>query len=173
MTFKLNIEKVYGGYILTVERPDCVERRVVGICDPILSNHGILNIMDKAVGCTILDKISFTTENKHVVLNIECYGDVVQDDVESTSNKPEWREEDEKMFEKISDMLYEGYKTSESKMIWDEIRKWVKSHLHHPTWQPTEEQMKELHTMVCECRPADTQLLSDIYWGLKSQIDEL
>ena len=131
MTFKLNIEKVYGGYILTIERPDGVERRVIGIGAPILSNQGILNIMNKAVGCTILDKICFTTENKHVVMNIECYGDVAGDS--ETADAP----------------------------------------CQKPQWRPTEEQMKELYTMVCECRPADTQLLSDIYWGLKSQIDGL
>lgn len=39
-----------------------------------------------------------------------------------------------------------------------------------PRWKPTEEQMADLYTMFCECRPADQQLLQDIYYGLKSNM---
>jgi hypothetical protein len=122
MTFKLIIEKVTGGYILTTESTDGVERGVIGIADPVLDSLGVFNIIEKAVGYTILNKIDFKTTDKHVVLNVECYGDVAQDGVETCN----------------------------------------------PHWKPSEEQMQELYKMVCECRPADTQLLSDIYWGLKS-----
>ena len=35
------------------------------------------------------------------------------------------------------------------------------------TWKPSDEQMADLWNMLCECRPADHQLLQDIYYGLK------
>lgn len=131
MKFKLKIEKVIGGYILTVEKPDGVERSVIGLDQPILTTYGVINHLDKAVGYTILNMIDFKPTDNHVVLNIESYGDVEQDGVEPPSEASEWSLED-----------YE--------------------------WKPTEDQMQELYKMVCECRPADQQLLQDLYYGLRS-----
>lgn len=39
-------------------------------------------------------------------------------------------------------------------------------------WKPSDEQMADLWNMLCECRPADHQLLQDIYYGLKRLREE-
>ena len=39
-------------------------------------------------------------------------------------------------------------------------------------WKPSDEQMTDLWNMLCECRPADHQLLQDIYYGLKKLREE-
>lgn len=72
MKFKLKIEKVIGGYILTVEKPDCEERIVVGFDQPILTTHDVINRLDKAVGYTILHNINFKSENDLVLLDVDC-----------------------------------------------------------------------------------------------------
>ncbi len=35
-------------------------------------------------------------------------------------------------------------------------------------WKPSDEQMADLYTMVCECRATDRQLLQDLYYGLRA-----
>lgn len=109
MTFKLNIERVYGGYILTIERPDGVERRVVGIESPFSNDLENLRRMDLAIGTTILSKVGFKLEDKHFVLNIESYGDVEQDGVEPSSEASECNLEDH---ERYSTPFLNGRKTS-------------------------------------------------------------
>lgn len=44
----------------------------------------------------------------------------------------------------------------------------IKSLQPRYAWLPSDKQIQELYNMVCNCRPADTQLLQDIYYGLKS-----
>ena len=49
---------------------------------------------------------------------------------------------------------------------------WLKSLKPQNTWKPSDEQMADLWNMLCECRPADHQLLQDIYYGLKKLREE-
>lgn len=163
MTFTLNIEKVCGGYILTIESPDSVERIVVGLERPFVNDLENLRRMNLAIGTTILSKAGFKWEDKNFVLNIGCYGDVEQDGVEPSSEASEWSPEDYERY--ISCLQRLGCPEQPENIN----TKWFKEHCHYRAqWKPTEAQMQALYKMVCECRPADQQLLQDLYYGLRS-----
>ena len=78
----------------------------------------------------------------------------------------EWNDEDLQMLNlvlmSLSGFVYFAGKPAK------EVSDWLKSLRPQKQWKPTEEQMKQLYTMVCECRPADQQLLQDLYFGLKT-----
>lgn len=169
MKFKLIIEKVIGGYILTTESTDGVERGVIGIDNPILNSLGALNLIEKAVGYNILNKIDFKTTDKEVILNLEVEGECVEQ-----SNMPKCSDDYENIKKELSEFLdtlwHLGKDTDLDRWSKSDCSKWLNwvEHCSKPHWKPDETQMQELYKMLCECRPADTQLLSDIYWGLKS-----
>ena len=66
--------------------------------------------------------------------------------------KQEWSEEDEKMWTIISDLLWDGYKLSDKKVSWDDIRDWIKpkieSIIPQNTWKPSDEQIETLSHMI-------------------------
>lgn len=100
-------------------------------------------------------------------------------EVDACEPKPsEWSEKDEKMLrDTIRNYVYmseERRKEIKVPAIREadatadkEIVSWLQSLRPQSRWKPSEEQMKELYDMVCECRSADQQLLQDIYFGLK------
>ena len=85
--------------------------------------------------------------------------------------KQERSEEDEKMLNNIIKDLVHPWNEYIPDRIEDEI-KWLKNRLKslkpQNRWKPSDEQMADLWNMVCECRPADQQLLQDLYFGLKT-----
>lgn len=157
MTFKLIIEQVTGGYILTTENSDGVERSVIGIDYHDLDHLGVLNLIGKGVGYTIMKKLGFKTTDKEVILNVGQGGETI--------DPQEWSEDDIKMYNRILARLYCDNPTQPETMN----SKWFKEHCNKkPLWKPSKEQMDELYKMVCECRPADQQLLNDLYFGLQT-----
>ena len=83
---------------------------------------------------------------------------------EALKDMPKWSEEDENKIESIKCLITTGRFADQSTIqtIWnilDDLR---------PSWKPSEEQITGLYNMVCECRPADQQLLQDIYFGIKT-----
>ena len=83
--------------------------------------------------------------------------------------KHEWKR-DEKMFQLIEDVI-DVYRKTQGSVIGgihtEELKDYLKSLRPQNTWKPSDEQMTDLWDMICECRPADLQLLLDIYYGLK------
>lgn len=85
--------------------------------------------------------------------------------------KQEWCEEDEKLINEVADSLrkYSNYvQGGNSKVYILSLADSIESLQPRYAWLPSDKQMQELYNLVCDCRPADTQLLLDIYNGLKS-----
>lgn len=82
-----------------------------------------------------------------------------------------WSEEDEKMLKSIigtCELVGQDRDSSPAARHLVEIQtNWLKTLKERCTWKPSDEQMADLWNMLCECRPADHQLLQDIYYGLK------
>ena len=80
-------------------------------------------------------------------------------------------EEDEKMLKSIigtCELVGQDRDSSPAARHLVEIQtNWLKTLKERCTWKPSDEQMADLWNMLCECRPADHQLLQDIYYGLK------
>ena len=84
-----------------------------------------------------------------------------------------WGEEDEEIVEEMIEYLEELY--NRNRFSLDELNdkeRWLKSLRPQSQWKPSDEQMSDLWNMLCECRPADHQLLQDIYYGLKKLREE-
>lgn len=73
------------------------------------------------------------------------------------------------ILERLDGMCQKGATFTRTHFAVSEDIDWLKGVRPHsnPRWTPTNEQMRELYTMMCECRPADQQLLQDLYFGLK------
>ena len=82
----------------------------------------------------------------------------------------EWSEEDEVKINRIVACL-DNLNVPDYDILLKDVA-WLKSLKHQPHWKPSDEQMADLWNMVCECRPADQQLLQDIYYGLKTLKEE-
>ena len=96
---------------------------------------------------------------------IKCLGFDVKfsNEEKQDEQKLAWSEEDDRMLDKCIKAACSNYYPGISS-----VRDWLKSLKERYTWKPSDEQMADLWNMVCECRPADQQLLQDIYYGLKT-----
>ena len=74
-----------------------------------------------------------------------------------------WSKEDKLVVEDIEEAVI-NYWHGQSQ---EDLLDWLKALKQRYTWKPSDEQMSDLWNMLCECRPADHQLLQDIYYGLK------
>ena len=88
---------------------------------------------------------------------------------------PTWSEEDEDIIQALNACIDEAIKSGLNYISFDsksiligKVKSWLKSLKPQNTWKPSDEQMADLYTMVCECRSADHQLLQDLYYGLKT-----
>ena len=77
---------------------------------------------------------------------------------EAMYDKPAWSEEDEEFLRRA---------INAAKDVYPMTANWLKSLKERCAWKPSDEQMADLWNMLCECKPADHQLLQDIYYGLK------
>ena len=108
--------------------------------------------------------IEMKSAKESLGIDSDTYNEIVDECIYG-EQKPAWSEEDEKKFVDACIMLdwYKGNNWWTAQYIKD----WLKSLKDRYTWKPSDEQMADLWNMLCECRPADHQLLQDIYYGLK------
>ena len=108
--------------------------------------------------------IEMKSAEESLGIDSDTYNEIVDECIYG-EQKPAWSEEDEKKFVDACIMLdcYKGNNWWTAQYIKD----WLKSLKDRYTWKPSDEQMADLWNMLCECRPADHQLLQDIYYGLK------
>lgn len=125
----------------------------------------------------------------HKIINPESYdkGEEIQFDhdgfvrfCKKYCEKPAgWSEEDYYMLGKVLECIRfaeDHYQLEDEEVHGVDVRLWLLKSLKplkpQPHWKPSDEQMADLWNMVCECRPADQQLLQDIYYGLKTLKEE-
>lgn len=73
-------------------------------------------------------------------------------DTGKVEQKTAWSEEDQEIWEEISNLLWEGFKKTYTKFSWDEIKGWIKPKIEsfkvraqsQSYWKPTDEQMEYL-----------------------------
>ena len=89
----------------------------------------------------------------------------------------EWEPKDQGRYEDIRDVLRccMNLDTFTQSAIEADLKWFVERYSNMKQknyWKPSDEQMTDLWNMLCECRPADHQLLQDIYYGLKKLKEE-
>lgn len=99
--------------------------------------------------------------------NLTLDGDLMKADCMIVEQKPTWSEEDNVMMYKLLAVVELYYDRDGDDLDKQSCIDWLKSLKDRYTWKPSDEQMADLWNMLCECRPADHQLLQDIYYGLK------
>lgn len=103
--------------------------------------------------------------------------------IKKGEQKSAWSEEDEAMWVEISDLLWEGYKQSDSTFSWDDIRNWVIPKLKflkdrvqpQNTWKPSGVQMAALNSINVIgsiSYPWQGQELINLYQDLKKLREE-
>lgn len=104
-------------------------------------------------------------EIRDFLIDMECKKEWIAHMEKQKEQKPaEWSEEDENRLNAVVELL-ENSSAIHPNYSRRKLIIWLKS--LRPSWKPSEEQMAALYIMICESRPADQQLLQDIYYGLK------
>ena len=93
--------------------------------------------------------------------------------------KPTWSEEDQEIWEEISNLLWEGFKKTYTKFSWDEIKGWIKPKIEsfkiraqsQSYWKPTDEQMNALDDVISS-RGIKYDVLSELWKDLEKLRNE-
>ena len=100
--------------------------------------------------------------------NLTLDGDLMEADCMIVEQKSTWTKEDDVRLQACIDALQAESLMGKVDTVMTKWLKSIKDRVHpQTTWKPSDEQMADLWNMLCECRPADHQLLQDIYYGLK------